>query len=94
MIGAANPFAGPDPSRLDALVEEIGQAFQAGYAPLAMRHIFDATLHPAVLSAAVAKAHAAGLVAIIATAAGGNRSQLITDLTDWIRSEVEQAARR
>lgn len=88
MSATVNPFGGPEPWRVDALAEEIGRAFVAGYAPVAQRHIFDGTLHPAVLSAAVAKAHAAGLAAMIRAGAGGDTDQLVTDVMTWVRAEV------
>jgi len=83
-----DPFHSNTPNRVDTVAVEIGHAFRAGFAPLAMRLIADNTLHPAALSAALAKAHAGGLVAVIVSAAGGDTDQLVTDLTGWIRAEV------
>ena len=87
-MSTPNPFGGPDPERVDRIAEEIGAGFVAGYSPIAQRHIFDPTLHPAILSAAIAKAHAAGLVAIIRSAAGGDRAQLVADIAAWINAET------
>lgn len=91
MSAAANPFGGAEPWRVDVLADEIGQAFMVGYARVARRHIVDPTLHPAILSAAVAKAHAAGLASIIRVSAGGDTDQLIADVMAWVRAEVARS---
>ncbi len=92
MIGAArlpaDPFMGPDPIRLHAVALDIGQRFQAAYAPLALAHIADATMDPTVLLAAYGKAHATGLAGSIAAGAGDDVDSLIDDLAHWLRAEV------
>lgn len=88
MTAAPNPFAGPDAALVDAIAAEIGAGFVAGYSPIAVRHISDPRIGTATLMAAVAQAHAAGLVKAIRTAAGGDVRQFVAEIAAWIDAEV------
>lgn len=88
MSAVPNPFAGPDPARVDALADEIRAGFVTGYAPIAQRHILDPTLPSSILIAAIGKAHAAALAKIIRTLPADGRRQLIADIAAWISAEL------
>lgn len=91
MTTVPNPFApGPDAALVNALAAEIGAGFVTGYSPIAARHIADPRVTTATLMAAVAQAHAAGLVKAIRTAAGGDLRQFVADIAAWIDAEVAQ----
>lgn len=90
MTAVPNPFAGPDEALVSAIAAEIGAGFVTGYSPIAVRHIADPRIGTATLMAAVAQAHAAGLVKAIRTAAGGDLRKLVADIAAWIDAEVAQ----
>lgn len=88
MTAVTNPFAGPNAALVAAIAAEIGAGFVTGYSPIALRHIGDPRISTATLMAAVAQAHAAGLVNAIRTAAGGDLRQLVADVAVWMDAEV------
>ena len=88
MTAVPNPFGGPEAALVTAIAAEIGAGFVAGYSPIAVRHIADARISTSTLMAAVAQAHAAGLVTAIRTAAGGDLRQLVADIAAWLDAEV------
>lgn len=88
MTAVPNPFGGPDAALVNAIAAEIGAGFVAGYSPIAVRHISDPRIGTATLMAAVAQAHAAGLVKAIRTAAGGDVRQFVAEIAAWIDAEV------
>lgn len=88
MTAVNNPFAGPDAALVDAIAAEIGAGFVTGYSPIAVRHISDPRVSTATLMAAVAQAHAAGLVKAIRTSAGGDLRQFVADVALWLDAEV------
>lgn|GEM_PF-6338799 len=91
MTADPNPFIGPDPARLDAIAARAAEAIRQGCADLARELMVDATLHPAIITAAFAKAYTVNLLSTVRSA-GGDTDQLLASIFLYMRAELAKTA--